>query len=136
LLQEPSLRGFALLLLILWLSRLPGLKVLPLHNVEGLRLTHAVEVWNLHPFWEIRDGKIVNHWAIALFYPQNAPVFAARIATIFVSVIGFAAGYALTRRVFGVSDALVAGVLWIACHLFFIERLALSDAEAGAPSQR
>ncbi len=127
------MRRFALLVLILWLSRLPGLETLPLHNDEGLHLTRAVEVWNLHPFWEIRDGKIINHWAIALFYPQNAPVFAGRIATIFVSVIGFAAGYALVRRVFGANAALLGGALWIACpYLFFFERLALSDAEAGA----
>ncbi len=122
-----------LLLLVLWLSRLPGLEMLPLHNDEGLHLTRAVEVWNLHPFWEIRDGKIINQWAIALFYPQNAPVFAGRIATIFVSLIGFAAGYALIRRIFGKDAALMAGVLWIASpYLFFFERLALSDTEAGA----
>ncbi|MFN8449456.1 MAG: glycosyltransferase family 39 protein [Anaerolineae bacterium] len=127
------MRRFALLVLILWLSRLPGLETLPLHNDEGLHLTRAVEVWNLHPFWEIRDGKVINHWAIALFYPQNAPVFAGRIATIFVSVVGFAAGYALVRRAFGANAALLAGALWIACpYLFFFERLALSDAEAGA----
>jgi hypothetical protein len=122
-----------LLLLILWLSRLPALEALPLHNDEGLHLTRAIEVWNLHPFWEIRDGKIINHWAIALFYPQNAPVFAGRIATVFVGLIGFAAGYALIRRVFGASAAFMAGALWIACpYLFFFDRLALSDAEAGA----
>jgi len=127
------LRTFALLLLILWLSRLPALEALPLHNDEGLHLTRAVEVWNLHPFWEIRDGKIINQWAIALFYPQNGPVFAGRIATIFVSLIGFAAGYALIRRIFGSNAALLAGIAWITSpYLFFFERLALSDAEAGA----
>ncbi len=127
------MRKFALLLLILWLSRIPALEALPLHNDEGLHLTRAVEVWNLHPFWEIRDGKIINHWAIALFYPQHDPVFAGRIATILVSMIGLAAGYALTKRVFGERAALLAGVLWIASpYLFFFERLALSDAEAGA----
>ncbi len=124
---------FVFLALILWLSRIPGLETLPLHNDEGLHLTRAVEVWNLHPFWEIRDGKIINQWAIALFYPQHAPVFAGRIATIFISMIGFAAGYALIRRAFGANPALIAGGLWIASpYLFFFERLALSDAEAGA----
>lgn len=127
------MRTFALLLLILWLSRTPALESLPLHNDEGLHLTRAVEVWNLHPFWEIRDGKIINHWAIALFYPQNAPVFAGRIATIFVGLIGFATGYALVRRLFGATPALLAGALWITSpYLFFFDRLALSDAEAGA----
>lgn len=122
-----------LLLLVLWLSRIPALEALPLHNDEGLHLTRAIEVWNGHPFWEIRDGKIINHWAIALFYPQHAPVFAGRIATVFVGLIGFAAGYALIQRVFGASAAFMAGVLWIACpYLFFFDRLALSDAEAGA----
>lgn len=127
------MRRFVLLALILWFSRMAALEALPLHNDEGLHLTRAVEVWNLHPFWEIRDGKIINQWAIALFYPQNAPVFAGRIATVFVSLIGFAAGYALIKRLFGANAALMAGVLWITSpYLFFFERLALSDAEAGA----
>ena len=127
------MRRAVLVLFILWLSRIPALEALPLHNDEGLHLTRAVEVWNLHPFWEIRDGKIINQWAIALFYPQNAPVFAGRIATVFVGMIGLSAGYALIRRRFGANAALLAGGLWIASpYLFFFERLALSDAEAGA----
>ena len=127
------MRVFILLVLIFFLSRIAGLEALPLHNDEGLHLTRAVEVWKLHPFWEIRDGKIINHWAIALLYPQNSPVFVGRIATIFVSLIGYAAGYALIRRLFGANAALVSGALWIASpYLFFFERLAFSDAEAGA----
>lgn len=122
-----------ILLLVLWGSRLLALEALPLHNDEGLHLTRAVEVWNLHPFWEIADGKIINHWPIALFYPQHAPVFTGRVATIFIAVIGLAAGYALARRLFGPLAALLVGVLWITTpYLFFFERLALSDAEAGA----
>ena len=121
------------LLIAQWASRLPGLEALPLHNDEGLHLTRAVEVWHLHPFWEISDGKIVNHWPIALFYPQNAPVQAGRLPTLFLSLIGLAAGVALARRLFGPRGALLAGLLWIATpYLFFYERLALSDAEAGA----
>lgn len=116
-----------------WITRLPSLESLPLHNDEGLHLTRAVEVWNLHPFWEIRDGKIVNHFVIAAFYPQNAPVFIGRIATLFVSVIGLAAGYALIRRHFGGWAAALAALFWIASpYLLFFERLTFSDAEAGA----
>ena len=51
------MRAFILLVLIFWLTRIAGLEALPLHNSEGLHLTRAIEVWNLHPFWEIRDGK-------------------------------------------------------------------------------
>ena len=69
-----------LLLLALWATRLNALDLLPIHNDEGLHLTRAVEVWNGHPFWAISDGKIINHWLIAAFYPQNEPVFAGRIA--------------------------------------------------------
>ncbi len=124
---------FVVLMLILFLSRLPGLEAMPLHNDEGLHLTRAVAVWNLHPFWEIRDGKIINQWAIALFYPQHDPVFTGRIATILVTLIGFAAGYALIKRLFGSSAAIMASALWIASpYLFFFDRLALSDSEAGA----
>ncbi len=122
-----------LLLLVFLASRVAALDVLPLHNDEGLHLTRAVEVWHLHPFWQINDGKIINHWAIALFYPQNAPVFAGRIATVFVGLIGLSAGCALIRRQFGRPAAFLAATLWIACpYLFFYERMALSDAESGA----
>jgi Dolichyl-phosphate-mannose-protein mannosyltransferase/Cellulase (glycosyl hydrolase family 5) len=121
------------LLLVLWATRLNALELLPLHNDEGLHLTRAVEVWNGHPFWVISDGKIINHWLIAAFYPQHEPVFAGRVATVFVAVLGLAAGYALIRRIFGESGAVLAGALWIASpYLFFYERLAFSDAEAGA----
>ncbi len=121
------------LLLVLWGTRLPALDIFPLHNDEGLHLTRALEVWKLHPFWEINDGKIINHWFIALFYPQHAPVFAGRIATMFVALIGLAAGYALIRNLFGTLPAIFAGMLWIASpYLFLYERFAFSDPEAGA----
>lgn len=127
------MRWFVVLLMLLWGTRVAALDVLPLHNDEGLHLTRAVEVWNGHPFWAISDGKIVNHWLIAAFYPQSAPVFAGRIATIFVSLIGLAAGLALARRLSGQTGLLLAGTLWLASpYLFFYERLAFSDAEAGA----
>ncbi len=122
-----------LLLLILWGSRLTALDALPLHNDEGLHLTRAIEVWNGNPFWQINDGKIVNSWLIAAFYPQSAPDFVGRFATVLIAVAGLAAGYALVRSRFGTRAALIAGGLWIASpYLFFYERLAFSDAQAGA----
>jgi len=121
------------ILLALWGTRLLALDLLPIHNDEGLHLTRAVEVWNLHPFWAISDGKIINHWLIAAFYPQNDPVFAGRIATLFVSMIGLAAAYGVVYRFFGGIAAVLAGALWLFCpYLFFYERLAFSDSEAGS----
>ncbi len=121
------------LLLVLWGTRLFALEALPLHNDEGLHLTRAVEVWHGHPFWQISDGKIINHWLIALFYPQHSPVFVARVATVFIAMIGLAAGYRLSRDLFGPTAAALSAWLWIASpYLFFYERLAFSDAEAGA----
>ncbi|MBE2184854.1 MAG: glycosyltransferase family 39 protein [Anaerolineae bacterium] len=121
------------MILIFFASRIPSLTELPLHNDEGLHLTRAVEVWNLHPFWEIGDGKIINHWAIALFYPQNAPVFAGRIATIFISTLGLAAAFNIGRGLAGNSGGALAASLWIVTpYIFFYERLAFSDSEAGA----
>jgi 4-amino-4-deoxy-L-arabinose transferase-like glycosyltransferase len=120
-------------LLALWWTRLHHLDVMPLHNDEGLHLTRAVQVWNFNPFWEISDGKIVNHWLIAAFYPLHAPVFAGRIATVFVAMLGVAAGVALARGLAGERAAWIAGMLWLLTSpLFFYERTALSDAEAGA----
>ncbi|MDX2163154.1 MAG: hypothetical protein SF162_17690 [bacterium] len=114
-------------------TRFSALDALPLHNDEGLHLTRAVEVWNLHPFWEIGDGKIVNHWLIALFYPHNAPAFTGRAATAFVSLIGLAAGLAVGRQIAGLPGLTAVGILWISNpYLHFFERLAFSDAQAGA----
>jgi hypothetical protein len=122
-----------ILLLILWATRIAALEALPLHNDEALHLTRALEVWNGHPFWQIGDGKIVNHWPIAAFYPQQSPVFVGRVATVFVAMIGLAAGLKLVRRLVGYTAAILGASLWIASpYLFFYERLALSDAEAGA----
>ncbi len=119
--------------LLAFATRLPALSALPLHNDEGLHLTRAVEVWNAHPFWEIGDGKIINHWAIAVFMPQNAPVFAGRVATVFISLIGLSAGLAFGRRLGGTAGMCLAGALLIfSPYLFFYDRLAFSDAEAGA----
>lgn len=132
----PPLYQWALLtclLLLLFTTRLHNLTALPLHNDEGLHLTRARAVWDGFPFWDISDGKIINHWLIAAFYPQNAPDFVARVPTIFVAVIGAAAGYALVRHVFGGRAALWGVLLWVLSpYLFFYERLAQSDPEAGA----
>lgn len=114
-------------------TRILSLSALPLHNDEGLHLTRALAVWRGHPFWDITDGKIINHWWIALFYPQNAPVFAARFPNVLFAVLGMAAGYALLARLAGRRAAFWGVFLWAtAPYLFFYERLAQSDASAGA----
>ncbi|MEP7289728.1 MAG: hypothetical protein ABI947_28590 [Chloroflexota bacterium] len=123
-----------LLMLLFVASRAAALTALPLHNDEGLHLTRAIEVWNLHPFYAIEDGKIINVWLMALFYPQVSPVFAGRIATVFVGLIGLAAGITLARLASRRrAGGLLAGLFWIASpYLFFFERMALADIEAGA----
>jgi len=129
---NPWLAAVALFL-IFFASRVHALTLLPLHFDEAVHLKRALEVWNGHPFWDITDGRIINQWAIAALYPQNAPVFVARAATILVAMPGFAAGYALARRWFGQSGGLLAAIFWLACpYLFFYERTALADAEAGS----
>lgn len=121
------------LFLFYWSTRLPALTALPLHNDEGLHLSRAVEVWNLHPFWEIRDGKIINQFPIAFLMPQNQPDFIGRMATLFVVSIGFASGLGIARSFNKSYALLIVGALWItAPYLLFYERLAFSDAEAGA----
>ena len=79
----------AVVLLLIWFaSRIPALTQMPLFNDEGVHLTRAIEVWYGHPFWNISDGRIINQWPIALFYPQHAPVFVARMATVLVVLLG------------------------------------------------
>jgi 4-amino-4-deoxy-L-arabinose transferase-like glycosyltransferase len=120
------------LLLVLFLTRLHALDSFPFHVDEGIHTRWAVEVWRGHPFWYISDAKIIAHWPIAAFYPQNAPTFVARVPTVLIGLVGLAAGYALTLRLFGIGTAVLAGVLWITSpYLFFYERLALMDAEIG-----
>lgn len=121
------------LLLALWLTRLPSLDLFPFHVDEGIHTRWAIEVWHGHPFWNISDAKIIGHWPIAAFYPQNAAPFVARMPTVLIAMLGLAAGYALVRRLFGAQAAFLAGVLWIMSpYLFFYDRLALPDGEAGA----
>jgi hypothetical protein len=120
-------------LLLYWGGRFAALSALPLHNDEGLHLTRAVEVWNGHPFWAIDDGKIINHWFIALLLPQADPITAGRAATILVGALGLASGCALAYRWFGLTACFLTAVLWLSSpYLFFYERLAFSDAQAGA----
>src|SRR5260221_6861197 len=117
-----------LLILFFCASRIAALSALPLHNDEGLHLTRAIQVWNGHPFYDIGDGKILGVWLIAAFYPQVSPVFVARIATVFVSALGLAAGIALARLASKRrSAALLVGLLWlISPYLFFFERVGLA----------
>jgi hypothetical protein len=120
------------LLLLLWLTRMPALDLFPFHVDEGIHVRWAIEVWQGHPFWNIGDAKIIAHWPIAAFYPQHAAPFVARMPTVFIAMLGLGAGYALVKRLFGVQAAFLAGILWIASpYLFFYERLALMDAEIG-----
>ncbi|MCC7449964.1 MAG: hypothetical protein IT324_21275 [Anaerolineae bacterium] len=123
-----------LLLLLLFAARIIALDALPLHNDEGLHLTRAVEVWNGHPFYDIEDGKVINVWVIALFYPRVEPVFGGRIATVFVGLIGLAGGITLGRLASGRrAGGLLAGLFWVCSpYLFFFERMALADVESGA----
>ncbi len=122
-----------ILLFILWLTRITALDGFPFHVDEGIHIRWAIEVWHGHPFWNISDAKIIGHWPIAAFYPQNAAPFVARMPTVMIAMLGLAAGYGLIRRLFGFSAAIFAGVMWIATpYLLFYERMALPDAEAGA----
>lgn len=60
-------------------------------------------------------------------------MFVGRIATILVSLLGLAAGYALLAHTFGLAAALVGSTFWItSSYLFFYERIAFSDSQAGA----
>ena len=121
-----------ILLFILWLTRITALDVFPFHVDEGIHVRWAIEVWGGHPFWNISDAKIIAHWPIAAFYPQNAAPFVARMPTVLIAMLGLAAGYALVQRLFGRWSAFLASVMWICSpYLFFYERMALMDGEIG-----
>jgi 4-amino-4-deoxy-L-arabinose transferase-like glycosyltransferase len=121
------------LLTVLWGTRLWRIEQIPLHVDEAIHIYTAFMNWEGHLFWRIRTGKLLGYWAIAAFYPQNEMVFVSRIATLFVVLIGFAAGIALIRRLFGTRAALIGGVLWVCSpYVFFLERFALMDAQIGA----
>lgn len=121
------------LLTFVWGTRIWRIEQIPLHVDEAIHIYTAFMNWEGHLFWRIRTGKLLGYWAIAAFYPQNEMVFVSRIATIFVVLLGFAAGIALIRRLFGPRAAIIGGVLWLCSpYVFFFERLALMDAQIGA----
>jgi len=128
--------GWALITLLgFWFSRVWRLDALPLHIDEGIHLRAALIFWEGNPLWRPENGKTIGHWAIALLWPQNAPVYAARMATVLLVIVGVAAGYALVRRLFGRRAGLYAALLWtVSPYLFFFERTALVDAQTGALS--
>jgi hypothetical protein len=87
-----------LLLLVFWGSRIAQLDALPLHVDEGIHIRTALMVYEGDPLWRVSNGKIIGHWPIALFQPQQATAFVSRMATVFVSILGLAAGYHRARR--------------------------------------
>lgn len=122
-----------LLLLVFWGSRIVQLDRLPLHTDEGIHIRTALMVYEGDPLWRVSNGKIIGHWPIALFQPQVATTFVSRMATIFVALLGAAAGYALLKRAFGRWAAAFGTLFWLTSpFMFFFERTALMDAQTGA----
>lgn len=116
------------LLLLFGFIRLHRLDMLPVFLDESNHIYWARLVWDLQPFHAASDGRILNIWWMALFWPFAGAVWVSRAAHVLITVVGFAATVALGRELHGMRLAVVLGLLYMLFPLLvFYERMALSD---------
>ena len=120
-------------LLLYGATRLWALTALPVFLDEAYHIEIARLVWDLQPFHAASDGRLLNVWWMALFWPFQAGVWVSRAAHVLGAMVGLAALLALVREGLDWRMALVAGVLYIFTPLvFFYERMALADSLSAA----
>jgi hypothetical protein len=119
------------LLLLFLLTRLHNLLSLPPFFDEVVHLRWAKLVWAYQPFHAASDGRLLNIWAYAAFFPFGEALWIGRAVTVLAGVLGFAALLALGRRLCSRRAALLGGLLYIALPwAFFYDRMALADSFA------
>lgn len=130
---SPTRRAFQILtlvglLLIYWFTRLHALDSMALFLDEAYHLQLARLVWRLQPFHAASDGRLLNVWWIALFWPFNSAVWIARASSVTVATVGLACALAFANAQFSFRAAVAAGLLYVFLPLaFFFDRMALAD---------
>jgi 4-amino-4-deoxy-L-arabinose transferase-like glycosyltransferase len=119
------------LLLVYWLTRLHNLTALPGFFDEAVHIRWAKLVWALQPFHAASDGRLLNIWAYAAFFPFGAGLFVARAVTVLAGLLGFAALLKLGQRLFSRRAVWLAGLIYVAMpYALFYDRMALADSFA------
>jgi 4-amino-4-deoxy-L-arabinose transferase-like glycosyltransferase len=125
---NPSVVLFALIALY-WFTRLNAIDSLAVFLDEANHMWWARDVWYLHPFRATVDGRVLNIWLIAAFYPFNAAVWTARFSVVTATTIGFASVLSTAQNYFSLRATVIAGLLYTFMPLtFFFERMALADS--------
>jgi hypothetical protein len=117
------------LLLLLWLTRLPGLVRFPFFIDEGLHVYFSEVTMQRQPFIYASKYYLFSIWWWSLFAtPFAAPFWLARTVTLLAVLPGFAAVIGVGRLSAGLWGALFGGLLYLfSTYHFFFERLALAD---------
>ncbi len=120
------------LLLLHFALRLHNLLALPLFVDETWLATRAESAAQGHVLWFGRESKLLGLWWTALFAPLHP--WPLRVATLLFALPGVAGLLALARRLFGARAILPTGLLLALTPMsFFLERMALPDAQLVAP---
>jgi len=121
------------LLLLYWFTRLHELEALAFFLDEAAHADWARSIWQGHLFQAASDGKLLNVFSIAVLWPFNASVWAARASGVLTGTVGFACLLALCFRLFSARAAILSGLLYIFLPLsFFYDRMALADPFSAA----
>ncbi|MBI3764335.1 MAG: glycosyltransferase family 39 protein, partial [Chloroflexi bacterium] len=108
--------------------RLRHLLALPGFFDEAIHIRWAKLVWAGQFSLAAADGRLLNVWAYALFFPFEAGLWIARNVEVLLATLGFAALMTAGRRLFSRRVALIAALLYAIIPLaFFYERMALVD---------
>jgi len=105
-------RFVLLLLLAAWLRWRAPLEVPPGLEMDPLieaQIAEQVLGGDWRPFYEAGQGRegLYHYWLALWLATLGKHVFTLRMASTFLSLLGLAAGYVLTRRLFGPGVALV-----------------------------
>ncbi len=129
-LRRPGLLWIGIgLLLLLWLTRLPGIARFPFFIDEGLHVYFSEVTMQRQPFVYAGKYYLFSIWWWSLFaVPDAAPFWLARAVTLLAALPGFAALIGVGRLAAGLWGALFGGLLYLfSSYHFFFERLALAD---------
>ncbi len=127
--QRTFLWSAIALLLVYWIVRTWAITTFPPFIDEAVHIDNGRAVLSSGPFARIAEGRQFVIWLYILFGAQTAaPVWVARVATLLMTMVGFAALIGTGRLLTNGWGAIFAGLLLIFSpyHQFF-ERLALAD---------
>lgn len=117
-----------ILILAYWGIRLHNLDLMPAFFDEAIHIRWAKLAWALQPFHAASDGRLLNIWLYAAFWPFTGALWVSRAGGLIVGALGLAALVRAGRELLGRGVAALAAILYIGLpYAFFYERMALAD---------